>query len=75
MGGTRMTLEQYIEKSGYKIGYIATCLGLTYVGFRYKVIGKNKFTVTEALLLQELLNISDEDFKVIFSDKSVQTSN
>ena len=70
-----MTLEQYIEKSGYKIGYIAAYLGITYVGFRYKVIGKNKFTVTEALMLQELLHISDEDFKVIFSDKSVQTSN
>ena len=66
-----MTLEQYIEKSGYKIGYIATRLGITYVGFRYKVIGKNKFTVAEALMLQEILNISDEDFKVIFRDETI----
>ncbi len=66
-----MTLEQYIEKSGYKIGYIAARLGITYVGFRYKVIGKNKFTAAEALMLQELLNISNEDFKVIFNGKEV----
>lgn len=64
-------LEEYIEKSGYKIGYIAARLGITYVGFRYKVIGKNKFTVTEALMLQEILNISDKDFKVIFRDETI----
>ena len=66
-------LEEYIKKSGYKLGFIAEQLGLTYVGLRYK-LNANRFTVKEALKLQELLSISDDDFKVIFSDEAVSTS-
>lgn len=59
-------LDKYIKDSGYKVGFIASQLGLTYAGFHYKLIA-HRFSAAEALKLKELLNISDEDFEEIFS--------
>lgn len=61
-------LKNYIRKSGYKLKYIAELLGLTYPGFYNKLMSKSEFTVKEALKLQHILNITDEDFKVIFDE-------
>ena len=55
-------MKKYIERSGYKLKYIADKLGITYVGLHNKLYGKYEFTVSEAYKMKELLNISDEDF-------------
>lgn len=59
-------MKKYIERSGYKLKYIADKLEITYVGLHNKLYGKYEFTVSEAYKMKELLNISDEDFNVIF---------
>ena len=41
-------MKKYIERSGYKLKYIADKLGITYVGLHNKLYGKYEFTVSEA---------------------------
>ena len=61
-------LTKYINESGLKKTAIATKLGITYVGLHYKLSGRNKFTLQEAFKLQEILNIPDKDWKLIFKE-------
>ena len=60
-------LEQYIEKSGYKRGFIARQIGLksTY-GFSRKVNNNSEFTGTEIAILCNLLKINAKDKEAIF---------
>lgn len=59
-------LEDYIEKSGYKIGYIVEQLGLSRQAFDKKMKNKNKFRASEVYVLCDLLKISPEDKLKIF---------
>lgn len=59
-------LQQYIEKSGLKKGYIAECMGLSKQGFHNKINGKTDFSVKEILVLCNLLNISVAEREEIF---------
>ena len=59
-------LEDYIEKSGYKIGYITEQLGLSRQAFDMKMKNKNKFRASEVYVLCDLLKISQEDKLKIF---------
>lgn len=64
-------LKKYIDASGYKNKHIADELGLTYPGLYNKLIGKSAFTVTEALQLKRILNITDNDWNKIFDNGTI----
>lgn len=66
-------LNEYIKKSGYKLGYIASQLGITYVALHNKLCKKHEFTLNEAMKLKNLLNISDEDWNQIVEDITNET--
>ena len=59
-------LEQYIEKSGFRKGFIAQQLGLTTYGFSLKVKNKSEFKANEILGLCNLLKISTKEKEAIF---------
>ena len=59
-------LEEYIDRSGYKKGYIAEQLGLTAYGFTLKVNNKSEFKASEMTILCKLLKINAKDKEAIF---------
>lgn len=59
-------LEDYIEKSGYKIGFITEQLGISRQAFDQKMKNRNKFRASEVYVLCDLLKISPEDKPKIF---------
>lgn len=59
-------LEQYIEKSGFKKGFIAQQIGLTAYGFSLKVKNKSEFKANEILGLCKLLKINTKEKEAIF---------
>lgn len=59
-------LMQYIEKSGYKMSFIAKQLGITAYGFSLKVNNKSEFKASEITILCKLLKISAKDKEAIF---------
>ena len=52
-------LESLIKKSGYKYGYIAANLGISYQALRNKLDNKSEFLPTEIEKLCKLLNITE----------------
>ena len=62
-------LEQYIESSGYKKGFIAKQLGITTYGFALKVNNKSEFKASEIETLCNLLKIGAKDKEAIFFAK------
>ena len=56
-------LDEYIEKSGLKIGFIVDKLGISRQAFDKKRKGKAAFRASEVFVLCNLLNISNEDDK------------
>ena len=59
-------LEQRIEDSGYKIGYIVNSIGVSRQAFRKKLSGKTPFRIAEIYVLRDLLKLSSEDEQAIF---------
>ena len=59
-------LMEYIEKSGYKMSFIAKQLGITAYGFSLKVNNKSEFKASEITILCKLLKISARDRDAIF---------
>lgn len=68
MTNTRL-LEDYIEKSGFKKGFIAKQLGITRYAFALKVNNKSEFKANEIAILCELLKIGANDKEAIFFAK------
>jgi hypothetical protein len=62
-------LEEYIERSGYRKGYIATYLGITAYAFALKCNNKSEFKASEIDMLCELLKIGIKDRMSIFFAK------
>lgn len=62
-------LDDYIVKSGLRIGFIAEKLGVTRQAFNYKRRGISRFKASEAYVLCDLLNITGEDKSKIFWPK------
>ena len=60
-------LEDYIDKSGYKIGFITDQLGISRQAFDQKMKNRNKFRVSEVYVLCDLLKITPEDKQKIFT--------
>ena len=59
-------LNKYIKARGYKSGFIASQLGITYQAFHKKMTGQSSFTALEAQELKRLLRIKSEDMPRIF---------
>lgn len=55
-------LNESIERSGLKIGYLADSLGLSYQGFRLKRNGVVPFRKLEKDALVSLLGVSNDIF-------------
>lgn len=66
-----VALREAIDRSGYKLQYIAEQCGLTYQGFLPKLKGEREFTVRESWILKELLHLSDDEWKAIFFSAKV----
>lgn len=56
-------LDQAIENSGLKIGYIVDALGITRQAFDRKRKGLNAFRKSEVYVMCDLLKITDNDLK------------
>lgn len=59
-------LNQYIENSGLKIGYIVETLGISRQAFDRKRNGTVSFKASEVYVLCDLLRISKDDKLAIF---------
>ena len=59
-------LEEYIDRSGYKLGYIIDQLGISRQAFDKKMKNINQFRASEVYVLCDLLKINDADKNKIF---------
>lgn len=59
-------LRKMIDKSGYKLRFIASKLGITYQGFLRKINNETEFKASEIQGLKELLNLTDKERDEIF---------
>lgn len=59
-------LRKLIEKSGYKLRYIAERIGITYQGFLKKLNNETEFKASEIQILYELLGMTEVEREAIF---------
>ena len=63
-------LDEKINSSGLKVGFIVDTVGLSRNGFDKKRKGKLAFRVAEIYVLCDILKISDEEKqRIFFADK------
>lgn len=68
-------LRNRIDRSGYKLRYIAEQCGLSYQGFLPKLNGEREFTQSEIMTLARLLRLTtDEVREIFFAEKADETS-
>ena len=65
-------LEQRIEDSGYKLGYIVSNIGVSRQAFSKKLKGQTPFRIAEIYVLRDLLKLSSEDEQAIFFADKVE---
>lgn len=65
-------LRKKIDDSGYKMAFIAEKCGLTHQGFLNKLNNKTEFTMSEACILRDILNMTSEEFEAIFFASKVE---
>lgn len=59
-------LEDAIERSGLKVGYLLEKLGISRQAFHYKRKGRTAFRQSEVYVLCDLLNLSETEKQQIF---------
>ncbi|MCR5250439.1 MAG: toxin-antitoxin system, antitoxin component, Xre family protein [Lachnospiraceae bacterium] len=59
-------LDEAIEKSGLKIDYLVSTLGISRAGFYQKRNGAIPFKAAEVFTLCSLLNITDDKHKIFY---------
>lgn len=64
-------LKRKIDESGYKIAYIAECLGISYQALYNKIGNKTQFLASEIMKLSELLKLTDDERNAIFFAENV----
>lgn len=62
-------LKEYIEKSGYRMSYIAKTIGITHQGLLLKINNKHEFKASEIDKLCKLLKINIRERMAIFFAK------
>lgn len=65
MTDSRLLYEK-IDKSGYKLRFIAEKIGVTYQCFLNKINNRSEFRASEIQMLYELLNMTEEERVAIF---------
>lgn len=65
-------LEEVIKESGYRIQFLEKSLNLSPQAFLNKRYGKKEFTVGEALILKNVLKLSDQETISIFFTEEVE---
>lgn len=63
---TQHDIKYKIRESGYRLGYIATVLGISYQGLKQKLDGNREFKAGEMAKLSRLLNLTPQDTVDIF---------
>lgn len=61
-------LDEFIKRSGLTKTYIAKELNITYVGFNNKTQGRSQFSLSEALKLKRLLNMTQQEWEAVFDE-------
>lgn len=59
-------LREAIQRSGYKLQFIADRVGLTYQGLLNKINGKSEFRASEIQTLHRLLGLTEAEREAIF---------
>lgn len=59
-------LRGKIDKSGYKLVFVAEKCGLTYPGLLKKIRNETEFKASEIQALKDLLDLSDAEANAIF---------
>lgn len=67
-------LDEKIEASGLKVGFIVGIVGLSRQGFDKKRKGKTPFRKSEVYVLSDLLKLTNEEKTKIFCPESEQIS-
>lgn len=65
-------LKQKIDRSGYKVIYLAEQVGLTPQGFYKKLKDGSDWTFTQVMILKELLHLTKEEVNSIFFNSKVE---
>ena len=65
MTNTEM-LREKIDRSGYKIHFIAKRIGITYQGLLNKINNKSEFRANEIQALYDLLGMTESERAAIF---------
>lgn len=65
-------LKQKIDRSGYKVVYLAEQVGLTPQGFYKKLKDGSDWTFTQVMILKELLHLTKEEVNSIFFNSKVE---
>lgn len=65
MTDSRLLYEK-IDKSGYKLRFIAEKIGVTYQCFLNKINNRSEFRASEIQMLYELLSMTEEERVAIF---------
>ena len=66
-------LDDKIEKSGFKVGYLVDILGLSRNGFNKKRNGKTMFRKAEIYVLSDLLHLTEDEKQAIFFENKVES--
>lgn len=66
-------LDEKIDKSGFKVGYLVESLGLSRNGFDKKRKGKTPFRTAEIYVLCDLLKLSESEKMAIFFANKVES--
>lgn len=62
----RDLLREKISESGIIMRHLAEKCGITPQSFSGKINGHSEFSISEAKVLRDLLNLTDDDFMAIF---------
>lgn len=65
-------LKQKIDKSGYKVIYLAEKVGLTPQGFYKKLKDGSDWVYCQVMILKELLHLTNEEVDLIFFNVKVE---
>lgn len=68
----KQKLNQAVDKSGLKRKAIAQRLGLSDHALFNKINGISSFKVSEVLILEEVLNLSENETRSIFFNRDVE---
>lgn len=64
-------LREIIDRSGYKLRYIAQCIGITYQGLLKKINNESEFKASEISSLHHLLQMSEQEREAVFFAEDV----